>query len=178
MPIVPRRHHVSRHHPVPRPVELIPSPEPAPFKLYEGPVRRGPAPKPAKPIKPVMHPDVASWMEMESRRNKTRAAEELLPQEEVSRRNKARAAEEWRMRQVQARWLREIAPKLAKPVKPVVHPSVVSWMEECARQSKIRGAEERLRQEEARRLREKAYTENVYTELHLMELINEHTGNK
>jgi hypothetical protein len=70
------------------------------------------------------------------------------------------------------------APKPAKPIKPVVHPSVVSWMEEWSRRSKIRGAEERLRQEEARRLREKAYTENVYTELHLMELINEHTGNK
>lgn len=32
--------------------------------------------------------------------------------------------------------------------------------------------------QEAQWVREKASTENVYTELHLMVLINQHTGNK
>ena len=144
MHIVPRRHHVSM------PLELIPSPEPAPFKLYEGPVRRGPV---LKPTRPFIFRKPPARMGSTSTGHQGADIDNPLYDGIKSR-------------------------PVSKPVKPVVHPSVVSWMEEWSRQSKIRGAEERLRQEEARRLREKAYTENVYTELHLMELINEHTGNK
>ncbi len=165
MPTVSRRRPVSRHHPVPRPVELIPSPEPVPTPLYSEPFRCRPA---LKPVKPFIFRKPPAMTGGKSTGHQGADIDNPLYDESKSR-------------------------PVSKPVKPVVHPSGVSRMEEVSRQIKA-SAKERMEElsrqikasakernlarQEAQWAREKARTENVYSELHLMDLINEHTGNK
>lgn len=133
-------HKRSRH--VPRPVQLIPSPEPAPFTLYIPPRHHGGIV--LKQVKPCLLQKPPTRLPCKSTGIPTGPT----------------------------------IDSALKPVKPGVHPSVVSWMEMVFARGKKQAEERIRRQEEARRVREEARTENVYTELHLMELINEHTGNK